>query len=464
VLREYRRRSSYFKDLFGKFPQQATAVLDQAPLKTYRTPRRAGKTTAAVGGDIIWDAIQHADRGHQYAFVALTRHAARGITWNMMKKLDREYGLGARFLEGQLRVVLPGGTEITLHGADKAGWADRLLGHEFRKVIIDEAGFYSIDLKKFIEELEPTVIGTGGSIVMCSTPGHIPRGHYYDVTTGKVGGWSNHRWSSLDNPYIRAKVLATIARHRKEDPDIENRAWYRRNFLGEWVTEFENKVYRFDLDKNTWNQDLPGKSEYMFVLGVDLGWHDATAFCVIGWHPHRPELVVFESHRQQEMLISDVAKTVKMYEDFYPGLIMVGDPAHRQAFEELRRRWKLPIREAEKTSKDDWQALINTDLSNEIIKVVDPDSSVLAEEWMELAWYQRPDGTLVEAPRQPNDVADAFLYAYHIAYHYRHTEAVIEPVRASKEYYDAQVERMLEEAERNWERDNALNDMSWLKK
>jgi hypothetical protein len=409
-----------------------------------------------VGGDIIWDILQNPGKGWQYAYVGLTRNSARGIVWNMMKKLDRKYKLGARFLEGHLRTSLMD-AEISLHGADKAGWMDRLLGHEFRKVVIDEAGFYSIDLNKFIEELRPTVIGTGGSIIMCSTPGHIPRGHFFDVTTGKVEGWSNYRWSSLDNPYIAKDIELEIARLKRENPEVEREAFFRRNYLGEWVTEFRNKVYKFDAGRNTWEGDFPSLEGWTFVLGVDLGWHDATALVVVGWHPNRKELFVAESFRSSELLISDVASLVKKYQDFYPNLVMVGDPSHRQAFEELRRRWQLPIKEADKASKEDWQALINSDLEAGDIKLWEPQSSPLAEEWMELVWDERPNGTVVEAARIPNDTADAFLYAYRTAYHYRHTPPVQPIEQYSKDYWDEQARKMEEEAEEKWDRENPRN-------
>jgi hypothetical protein len=292
---------------------------------------------------------------------------------------------------------------------------------------------------------------------MCSTPGHIPRGFFFDVTTGKRPGWSNHRWDSLDNPYIANKIAAEIELLKENDPDVQRTAYFRRNYLGEWVTESGNKVYKFNLDKNAWSGDLPAFEGWTFVLGVDLGWHDATAFSVVGWHPNCPELLVFESYRSSEMLISDVARHVKLYQDFYPNLVMVGDPSHRQAFEELRRRWQLPIREADKAAKDDWQALINSDLEASSIKVYQPEKSPLVEEWMELVWDERPNGTVVESARQPNDTADAFLYAYRTAYHYRHTPPTQPIEQYSREYHEEQARRMEEEAEEQWDRENPRN-------
>jgi hypothetical protein len=477
VISEGRNRNAFGQGLVAGFDPFERAVQDTYPLKAYWTTRRAGKTTAALVGDIVLDQFNHPDS--LYAYIALTLNGAEGITRKMMESRNRDWGLGARFHESKYRWMFPNGAQVRLYGADKPGWINKLLGHEFRKVVIDEAAFYSVDIQDIIDDLEPTVLKGGGQIVLASNPGHFPKGVFYDITTeglkgavpgcghwmseGKRGRWSVHRWSALDNPYMSSWFAAKLADLKETRPDVETTANFRRLYLGEWTTDPGNRVYgSYDLELNRYPGEFHKKqSGDVYILGVDLGWFDNSAFCVTCWNPDRPEIIVLETHREPKMDPVDVAKRIRMYMGYYPGLRIVGDPDHRQGFEQLRIRYGLPIREAEKTDKADWIALVNQDLMENKIQLVRPEASPLSQELTDLTWLERPNGKVIENPAQSNDACDGFLYAYKEAYHYRYVEKPKPLVPGTVEFFRAESDRLEKEMLKRHEERTRRDETDW---
>lgn len=458
VYAEARNRKAFREGLVAGFDPFAAAVADQSPLKAYWTTRRAGKTTCALVGDIVLDHFDHP--GSMYAYIALTLQGAEGITRNMMDTSNRTWNLGARFHESKYRWMFPNGCQVRLYGADKPGWINKLLGHEFRKVVIDEAAFYSIDIQRVVDDLQPTVLKGGGQIILCSNPGHFPKGMFYDITmkgasgepplvgswnsVSERGKWSVHRWGANENPYMSQWFNDYVAEQKALRPDVETTANFRRLYLGEWTTDIGDRVYgSYDVDRCRYPGQVysPVRGD-IFVLGIDLGWFDNSAFSVICYNENREELIVVETHREPKMDPVDVANRIRMYMGYYPGLRIVGDPDHRQGFEQLRIRYQLPIREAEKTSKMDWVTLLNEDFTMGNVLIVNPESSPYSQELSDLTWLERPNGRVIENPAQSNDACDATLYAYKEAYHYKYVQRPKPMVKGSKEWCQAEADRI----------------------
>lgn len=444
ITRIFQRRAEFNESLFDA---QRKAKFDTARKKAYLTSRRAGKTTCVLT-DFVEQGI--AKPGTHYAFICLTQPSAEGIAWPILQEINKRFGLGCSFQEAKLRMRMPTGSSIKLYGADRARWSSRLLGHKLAGCAIDEAAFYSIKMHDLIDEvIDPTLNDLQGQLIMMSTPGIIPNGLFYEVTAKDLPGWSVHKWSALDNPHMLRQTLAKITQLKKDNPEVESTPSFRRNYLGEWVTEYGDRVYRFQwtTDANKWGtySKQPGDR---YLCGLDIGWYDSTAFSVIAWNDNSSDVYEVESYREKEMALDKIASYLKMYCDSYKGLTIVGDPSHRQAFEELRRRYQLPIIEAHKEGKFDWIELINCDLDAGHIKICNIESSQHIEEMADLVWAKKADGSLIEANGLENGICDAFLYAYHEAYHYSHQRPEPLPQVNTKQFFDKQEESIIRRLER----------------
>jgi len=446
------------------FPEQRAAIEDPAAKKTLWCTGRAGKTTAVMV-DYCHDGMEQDHK--RYIYVAKTLESAMEISWPILKDLNRDFGLGLQFVESRNRVTMPSGSWIKIYGADRPGWMDKLYGQAWRRLAVDEAGFFGVDLRAFIDDIvEMRGADHDGQLYLMSIPGRLPRGLFHDVIKGFTGfelrrgevspdepDWSVHSWTWRENDAVADKIAALIKRKVAANPEIVNTANFRRNYLGETVVERGERVYAYSEEFNTYanewgNIGADGYWQIMagdrYVLGLDFGWDDHWAFSVVCYRGNSPLLVEVESYTEPELMMDVAASHVRRYMDTYPDLSIVADPQFKAYFEEFRRRYDLPIVPAEKQSKFDWIEVVNGDLEQGRVKFLDPKGPHV-EEMKALIWKVGATGLKKEAPGCLNNACDAFLYAYRWSYHYRYEVEETGPEPGSPEWYAREEKRIIEQ-------------------
>jgi hypothetical protein len=444
--------------LTAAFPEQKQYILDPAPLKFLFCTRRAAKSFS-FGLECFHDSKQW-PKGN-YLFLGLVREEAKRIFWkDVLKEIDAKFGLKANFNESSLTCTLPNGATIYIGAADANDqeWR-KLLGQKYRKIFIDEAQDWKLDLKELVySTLKPATTDHKGSITLAGTPGRTRVGLFWDLTrnskagllkpTGQ-GGWSGHSWTTFSNLSVMPSgdTMSTLWANQIEElkathPRIEETPAFRRNFLGEWVIEDDALVYRYNPAKNDWNGKLPQyeRGRWHYVLGVDLGYNDDSSFVKQAYHDFDPNLYIVSAFKQKGMDISAVAARIKTYPEVD---IVVIDGSNKQAVMEMQNRHGLSLYPADKTGKPDFIELMNAEFIMERIKVNVETCGPLIEEWQGLVWNDKTTKR-EEHPACPNHACDAGLYGWRYSYQYisKPLPPVIE--QGSKEYYDAEVKKMLE--------------------
>lgn len=412
------------------FAEQQAFLDDPSPMRVVLCTRRSGKT---YGGGLALFRAAFARPGVSCLYVALTRASAKRIAWkDVLKVIDREKKLGCRFNETELSVTLPNGSVIYLLGMDAdEGEKEKALGQKFASVVIDEAASFSIDLHELVfGVLKPAVADYRGQISMIGTPGNVKRGLFYELTEGQDPGdpgrwsrlgWSGHRWSARDNPHMREKWAAEVVELTAANPRIVETPLFRQHYLGQWVIDDDARVYKFDQARNGYRGELPavvGRGRWHYVVGLDLGFADATAWVVAAYHDNDRRLHIVEALKASGLDLTDVAQRTRALLSRYDADRVIVDGANRQAVEELRRRHDLPLTAADKAGKADFVEVMNGDLISGNIRVNLEGAAVLVEEWGGLVWDQRVVGRRVEHPACPNHAADAALYAWRHCFAY----------------------------------------------
>lgn len=405
-----------------EFTKQTDAIEDTFKRKAYFCTRRAAKSYT--------DGLELIDTVEKYhevntLFLSLTKDSAMGIIWDdILKKIDRENNLGMHFRESKRDVTSKTGSKIYISGADAdADEMQKLLGKKYKKIVIDEAQAFSIDLRTLVYGiLGPTLVDQGGTIVLSGTAGNFTQGLFYDVTTGKEPGWKVHEWGALDNPYVAKQWQAELDDIAKNRPEFQKTALFRQWYLNEWVIEEDAKVYKYKRERNQADA-LPGDlSGWHYVLGLDLAHSpDSTAFVVGAYHELDPKLYFVYAHKALAMDITNVGDFVKKLDEQYKFDIKVVDGANKQAVAELNNRHSLNLVAADKTGKADFIKLMNDDFLMGNIRLL-PSAECLAEEYEKLIWLQDSERRIVEPrvehPGLHNDTCDGALYLWRFCYQF----------------------------------------------
>ena len=451
ILAEAARRKMPSPVRLSAFPKQRAFLDDASKMKAALCTRRSGKSYGA-GVELFDGACSFP--GTSQLYVALTRESAKRIMYkDVLRAIDRRFELGAHFNETTLDVRLPNGSMIYLLGVDaKPEEADKILGQKFKRVVVDECASYKQDLRKLVDGvIRPALTDLDGTCSLIGTPGNV-KGFFHDVTTGKVPGYSVHKWSAHDNPHVAGNWQKEIDELVAANPLIVDTPLFRMHYLGEWAIDTEALVYKYSRARN-WVACTPfGKDDagVHYVMAIDLGYTDPTAIVILAYTDHDPTLYIVEAHKRPNLTVSQVAEWIRGYMDRYMFERMVVDIASKQVVEELRQRYKLPLEAAEKSGKADAIAMMNSDLLTGRIKLVGDACDDLSDEWSNLVWDERAPRP-VENSACANHVSDGALYGWREAMNYAATPA---PKRKNLHAEEA-IDDWFEEQERQQERARA---------
>lgn len=431
------------------FDQQRDFVLDKSRRKAALCPRRAGKSYC----NLVYALVTGMQRpGAAIVIVCQVRRQVKGAYWETLKNLNERYQLGCKFREIDLECHLPNGSIIYFGGADTAEEIEKYRGREFDLFVIDEAKSYKAALlDEFIRDIiRPTLGNRRGTLVMIGTPGAIiGQGLFWAVTTqqdeykidserkrtinvfrygeGAPKGkftWSLHKWHSKHNtPQLHywLEALEEKAENGWSDDD----PFWLREYMGEWVADTDALVYllhKADLNRVSWSRSggphgLPTGHDWRYVLGVDLGWHDDSAFVVAAWAPTYHALVYVHAEKHPYMDVGKVAKRVRELDKEFGGFsarVMDTAGAGKQVAEFISRAYGIHFHPAKKTEKCAHIAMLNADLTAGRVQL-DLDG-ILADEWRTTQWGN-PERS--EIDRNCDDHAsDAALYVWRYASHH----------------------------------------------
>lgn len=484
-----------------------------------RCPRRAGKSFGKTSLALWFGEMFPNSR---ILIISLTLKSTKENYWSGapggLFKQNQSYGLGLKFNNTDLTWIHENGSRGRLAGAETRADIERIRGAmaEADIAIVDECKSFAPDLlnELIVEVLQPGLMTRDGIMVLGGTPGSIPVGTFYEATAeisrtdlGRptcimVGNeaapayadlddiekselWRLHTWNIEDNTGAPRQWIRALADKRRKGWADEHPSW-RREYLGEWVTDATDLVYSWATHKNTadyvsWQPEVSKSNPsglpqalgpWRMVLGLDLGFVDESALVLVAYSEQLKELRHVYDFKAAEMTLDDFLDEVNEVIERYgrPDAI-VADTAgggSKMLVETLNQRYGLGIEPAKKTEKQDHIELVNSDFARGRIKII--PGSDLAHELAGLQWDLSRDskvilartGRLHEDPACPNHLCDALLYAYRFSYHFW-SESAVEGVEPGSDRWWAEQEReMLESVLRR--RSGFRNDPHGLKK
>ncbi len=390
------------------FPKQLPFGQERARWSTAVCTRRAGKTYGCAAK--LLD-VALSKPGCVALYITLSRINAKRIIWETLKQLNAQHRLGGIPLDGELCVAFPNGSRVYLSGCADSSEVDKFLGLPIGIVIIDEAQAFPAFLERLVDEvLSNALIDYDGQLVMIGTPGPVPIGYFHDCATKP--DWAHHTWTVFDNPYIEQKSGKTPQKLLEEelarrgvsiDDPVVQRNWFAR-----WVLDTNSLVFNYDADRN----DRPALGHQHHVIGLDFGFDDADAICVLGWSDDAPELdLVYEWVGAKQGITPLMERVQATYEKYSP-LAVVADTGGlgKKIADEIQTRTGIPIEAAEKERKLEHIELLNDAMRTK--RLFAPKSSRFAQDCHLVEWDRSNPEKPKISERFHSDICDAVLYAY----------------------------------------------------
>lgn len=425
------------------FPQQNAFVNDPARYIAACCTRRAGKSSA-LALRFLMTMERHPKS--QSLYLSLTQESARQIMWGVLQEMDEKYKLNLKFVESSLTITHPNGAKLRLMGADLSNFIRRLRGRKFAGVAIDESQEFGTHVQELIDDiLTPSISDyADGWLAVTGTPGPVPQGLFFDITENNKGGYSNHKWSLLDNPYMpNPKAFIDDLKKRREWDD--NHPTLLREWQGKWVLDVQSLWVRYSEKVNHY-EELPKDHKFNYILGVDIGFNDADAIAVVAWSDTIPTTYLVEECITAKQGISALILQIEILQKKYNAYKIILDEGGlgKKVAEDIRQRFGAPLLPADKAHKQD-----NVEFLNDALRLgkfrAHKESRFAKDSYLvQIDWDKSTPNRIILKKKPHSDIIDAVLYAFRESYSYTHQPETKGPRYGSKEWADQQSSQMFE--------------------
>lgn len=393
------------------FPKQDIFVNDPSLDIAALCTRRAGKTS---GFARRFKKTMDKYPGCLCRYFSLTRDSAKDIMWPILEELDEREGWGAIFTESNLTMTLQNGSRLRLYGADMKNFRRRVRGAKSPGNAIDECQeFDGSDLQDLVDNIikPSTADYTDGWVGLGGTPGPIPRGYFYEITHEGKHGYSNHKWSLYENPFMpNPQQFVDRLKAKKEWDD--NNPTLLREYKGLWVLDTESLLIRYNEGKNHY-ESLPA-SKWNYILGVDIGHRDADALAVLAWSESTPNIYLVEEVITRGQDITELSNQIEglMKEYDISKIVMDEGALGKKIAEEIRRRKHIPVQPADKARKMENVAFLNDYLRVGKFKASKHSRFSSDSYQLQIDYEKTTPDKLVVKKGFHSDIIDAVLYAF----------------------------------------------------
>lgn len=457
------KKSSVISFRDESFKHQDAFVCDPSRFIAAQCSRRAGKTNALA---LKFFKTLHTHPGSLCLYIALTRESARNIMWSVMQDFEDRFNLGLIFTESNLTVTHPNGARLQMFGADMKNFIRRLKGIKTPGVAIDEAQDFGVHLETLIEDiLTPTLTDYDDSwLALTGTPGPVPLGYFYNVTQEAKFGFSLHKWTLYDNPYLPSAKAFVEELKVKRQWD-ESNPTLRREWYNEWVLDRESLLIKYDNAKNHY-ESLPA-NKWHHIMGVDLGLRDSDAIAILAWSENTKDIYLIHETITADQDITSLSHQIEALIKRYDVEKIVMDTGGLGAkiAEEFTRRKGIPVKAADKKRKMENIAFLNEWLRLGSFKAK-ANSTFAADSFrVQIDWDKTTPDRIVVKDNFHSDIIDSVLYAFRESPAWTHIEPMPKLVIGSDawgKYEESEMERMAtEHFEEEANKLKTDNDWQW---
>mgnify|MGYP003341040627 FL=1 len=394
---------SQYLELLGVSPLPSQmAIINAVNNDKYRfvvasISRRQGKTYIA---NIIGQLVSLVPGSN--ILIMSPNYSLSQISFDLQRQLIKHFDLEVAKDNAKDKVIeLTNGSTIRMGSVNQV---DSCVGRSYDLIIFDEAALADGE-DAFNVALRPTLDKDNSKAIFISTP----RGKnnwfakfYLRGFTDEFAEWASIRATYRDNPRMSE---TDIAEARKSMSEAEFRQEYEADF-----NTYEGQIWSFNHEECVANLEQIDIKGMEVIGGLDVGYRDPTAFCVIGYDWNEEKYYVLDEYMNNESTTEQHAIQIQRLMNKWDIDFIFIDSAAQQTRYDFAQQYDISTNNAKKSVLDGIA---------HVERIVDNDKLIVSQDCKEvlasLDQYQwDPNPNLAkEKPRHnmASHMADALRYA-----------------------------------------------------
>lgn len=280
--------------------------------------RRTGKTTIA---NVIGQLITLVPGTN--VLIMSPNYQLSQISFEEQRKLIKKFGIEVAKDNSKDRIIeLENGSTIRMGSINQV---DSCVGRSYDLIIFDEAALTDDGEDAFNIALRPTLDKDGSKAIFISTP----RGKNNYFAKFFQRGFSDEypKWASIHSDYRENPRVseADIEEAKKTMSSSHFKQEYEASF-----NSFEGQIFKFDSDKCVENLSEFDYSTCDCIMGLDIGFKDATAGIVLAHDYNTGMFYALEEYMMSEKTTDQHAESVRHLELKYNVQFIFIDSAAQQ--------------------------------------------------------------------------------------------------------------------------------------
>jgi phage terminase large subunit len=303
---------SQYMELLGITPiKSQVALINAINNPDYRfvvaaLSRRQGKTYIA---NIIGQLVALVPNTN--VLIMSPNYSLSQISFDLQRNLIKHFDLEVARDNAKDKIIeLTNGSTIRMGSVNQV---DSTVGRSYDLIIFDEAALGDGGMDAFNIALRPTLDKANSKCIFISTPRgrnnwfseFYQRGYNDDYPT-----WASIRSTYHENPRISQKDI-------DEAKKGMSKAEFNQEYLADFNT-FLGQVWDFDYEECVANLEELDTSKMDIFAGLDVGYRDPTAFCVIGFDWDAETYYILDEYMEAE-------KTTEHHAEVIQGMISKWD-------------------------------------------------------------------------------------------------------------------------------------------
>ena len=301
--------------------------------------RRQGKTYIA---NIIGQLVSLVPNSQ--ILIMSPNYSLSQISFDLQRNLIKHFDLEVTKDNAKDKVIeLSNGSTVRMGSVNQV---DSVVGRSYDLIIFDEAALTD-GRDAFNVALRPTLDKDNSKALFISTPRGKSNWFAEFWNRGfseEFSEWASVRATYKDNPRMSEN---DIAEARKSMSEAEFRQEYEADF-----NTYEGQIWAFDAIECVANLEDLDTSKMDVFAGLDVGYRDPTAFCVIGYDWDEEKYYILDEYLNSERTTEQHAKEIQKLVDKWDIDFIYIDSAAQQTRFDFAQNYDISTNNAKKSVLD----------------------------------------------------------------------------------------------------------------